>query len=144
VAGGPTVDRVQRDAPTRFPPAAARRSSADRTARRLLRLPEDAPPASLVGAEGAFSKSLALSGTRCLLTYVVIPVLGPALGLTGAVGPALGLALGAVSIVAIVAATRRFFAADHRWRWAYAAIGGAILVLLLVQTVVDLVDVAGG
>ena len=37
---------------------------------------------------------------------------------------------------------RRFFASDHRWRWRYTAIGGAILVLLLVQAVIDIADLA--
>jgi hypothetical protein len=70
-------------------------------------------------------------------------VLGPVLGLSGGVGPVLGLLLGAVSAVAIVAATRRFFLADHRWRWAYAGIGGAILVLLAVQALLDVAELAG-
>jgi hypothetical protein len=50
----------------------------------------------------------------------------------------LGLILGTVSMVAIVFATRRFFAADHRYRWWYAGIGGTIFVLLAVQAVVDI------
>jgi hypothetical protein len=90
-------------------------------------------------AQRAFSRSIWISASRCLLTYVLLPILGPLLGLSGAVGPVLGLALGAVSMVAIVFATRRFFAADHRWRWAYAAIGGAVFVLLIIQAVIDVV-----
>ena len=45
-------------------------------------------------------------------------------------------------MVAIVASIRRFFASDHRWRWRYTAIGGAILVLLAVQAVIDIADLA--
>lgn len=116
---------------------APERSPADRWMRRLLRLPEGGPRTSVFAAQSAFSKSIALSATRCLLTYVLIPLLGPVLGLTGAVGPVLGLALGAVSMVAITASTRRFFAADHRWRWAYAAVGGSIFLLLVVQGAFD-------
>jgi hypothetical protein len=111
--------------------------------RRLLRLPEDAPRASLVAAQQAFSRSVFISAARCLFTYVFLPVLGPVVGFTGSVGPVLGLVVGTVSVVAIVAATRRFFAADHRWRWRYTAIGGAIIVLLLVQSVIDVADLAG-
>ena len=138
----PTVVAVDAP-PARLVPPAPARSGADRAMRRLLRLPEDAPGGSLLDAQNAFSRSLVLSATRCLLTYVVIPVLGPVLGLSGGVGPVLGLLLGAVSTVAIVAATRRFFLADHRWRWAYAGIGGAILVLLAVQAVFDVAELAG-
>jgi hypothetical protein len=41
-------------------------------------------------------------------------------------------------MVAIVFSTRRFFAADHKWRWGYAAVGGGIFVLLIVSAVFDL------
>ena len=110
--------------------------------RKLLRLPEHGRRASLVDAQNAFSRSVFISAARCLFTYVLLPVLGPLAGLHGGVGPALGLTIGAVSMVAIVASIRRFFAADHRWRWRYTAIGGAILVLLVVQAAIDIADLA--
>lgn len=123
------------DTPARRPPV--HRSAADRRMRWLLRLPEDAPRVSIFEAQTAFGRSLAISAVRCTLTYVVIPLLGPVLGLSGVLGPILGLALGAISIVAIVVATRRLFAADHKWRWPYTFIGGGIIVLLLIGEVVD-------
>lgn len=113
------------------------RSDADRRMRRLLRLPEDAPRGSVLGAQNAFSKSIAISAVRCLLTYVLIPLVGLAVGISGGVAPAIGLVLGVVSMVAIVLAMRRLFAADHRWRWWYTAIGGSVFVFLIVGTVVD-------
>ena len=119
------------------------RSAWDRRARRLLRLPPDGPRTSLVGATNAASRSIAISGLRCVLTYLVLPVLGPAVGLSGAAGPALGLVLSAVSIVAIVYAARRFFSSDHRLRWLYAGVGGAILLALLVLSAVDLAALGG-
>jgi hypothetical protein len=112
-------------------------SPADRRMRRLLRLPEDGPRVSIMDAQNAFSRSIAISATRCLLTYVLLPLLGPVLGLSGALGPILGITLSLVSMVAIVAATRRFFAADHKWRWGYTVIGGGIFVLVAVQLVID-------
>jgi hypothetical protein len=117
--------------------AAPTRSAADRRVRRLLRLPEDAPRVSIFAAQSAFGRSIAISATRCLLTYVALPLLGPVVDLSGGVGPILGLLLGFVSMVAIVVAARRFFAADHKWRWGYLWIGSGIFVLLIVQTVVD-------
>lgn len=114
-----------------------RRSDADLLARKLLRLDPDAPRVSIFAAQSAFQKSIAVSATRCLITYIVLPLLRPVLDLSGGVGPALGLTVGAVSMVAIVVAMRRFFAADHKWRWHYSAIGAAIFVLLTVQAVVD-------
>jgi len=106
--------------------------------RRLLRLPEDAPRVSIFEAQSLFGKSIAISAVRCLITYVLVPVLGPVIKLSGAVGPVVGLVIGIVSAVAIVVAIRRFFAADHKWRWGYTAIAGGILVLLAFQAVVDL------
>ncbi len=108
---------------------------ADAFMRRLLRVRTG--EATRESAQKAFSTSILLSTVRCMLTYVVLPLLKPAVDLSGGVGPVLGLAIGAVSAVAIVISMRRFWAADHRWRWGYTAVGGAILLLLLVQAVGD-------
>ena len=110
--------------------------------RRVLRLPEDGPRASGRQAQQAFSRSVWISAARCLLTYIVLPIMGPIVGFARGVGPVLGLTVGTVSMVAIIASIRRFFAADHRWRWRYTAIGGSILVLLVVQAVIDIADLA--
>lgn len=113
----------------------AHRPPADVFVRRLLRVPEER--ASGTSAERLFGKSLLLSTIRCLLTYIVLPLLKPVVDLSGGVGPVLGLLIGTISAVAIVASMRRFWAADHRMRWGYTLIGGAILVLLVVQAVGD-------
>lgn len=111
--------------------------------RKFLRLPEDGPKVSIIDAQNAFSKSILISATRCLLTYVALPLLAPIMNLGGWMGPVLGLLLGTVSMVAIVFSTRRFFAADHKWRWGYFGIGGGIFVLLIVQAVIDLQTLFG-
>jgi hypothetical protein len=118
------------------------RSDADCAMRRVLRLPDDRPQASRAAAQQAFSRSVWISAARCLLTYIILPILGPIVGFSGRVGPVLGLAVGTVSMVAIVASIRRFFASDHRWRWRYTAVGGSILVLLVIQAVIDIADLA--
>jgi len=123
-------------------PMSVTRSTADRRMRRLLRLPVDGPRASLIDVHNAFSRSIAISATRCLLTYVLLPLVAPVGHLSGGLGPAVGLLLGTVSVVAIIAATRRFFVADHRWRWGYVAIGGTILGLLMVQGTIDVAHLA--
>ncbi len=119
------------------------RSDADLRMRRLLRIPDDGHRGSARGAENAFSTSVLISAVRCLLTYIVLPIGGPIVGIAGGVGPAVGLIVGTVSSVAIVASMRRFFRADHRWRWRYTAIGGAILVFLVVQAVIDVAHLVG-
>jgi hypothetical protein len=118
------------------------RSAADRAMRRRLRLPVDAPKQSIMGAAGVFGKSIAISGLRCTLTYIVLPLLAPIFNMTGASLPVIGLVLGAVSMVAIVISMRRFFAADHKYRWGYAAIGGAIFVMLIIAGVADIVTLS--
>ena len=50
-----------------------------------------------------------VSGTRCLLAYIVFPYLIPVLGLADLVGPAVGLAIGAVAIVFNGVSIRRFW-----------------------------------
>lgn len=95
-----------------------------------------------MGAEGVFGKSIMVSGLRCTLTYIVLPLLAPIFNLTGASLPVIGLLLGAVSMVAIVISMRRFFAADHKYRWGYAAIGGAIFVMLIIAGIMDISTLA--
>ena len=110
-------------------------SPADAFMRRLLRVSERASPGA--AAESAFGASLLVSTVRCLLTYVVLPLLKPVVDLSGGVGPVLGLVLGVVSVAAIVFSMRRFVAVRHRWRWGYIAIGTAVIVLLTVQAFGD-------
>lgn len=69
-----------------------------------------------------FSSSILLSATRCLLSYVFFPILAPWLGAVPVVGPAIGIPVAAAALVFDVRAVRRFFIADHRWRWAAAAL----------------------
>ncbi len=133
---------TQAAAPIRV--ATRTRSPWDRRARRLLRLDPDGQRGTLRGANEAASRSLLISATRCIITYVLLPILGPAVGLTGVAGPILGLLLSAVSIVAIVYAARRFFDGDHRMRWPYAFVGSGIIVLLLIQSAIDVVSLATG
>jgi hypothetical protein len=106
--------------------------------RRLLRLPENAPKGSILGAQNAFSRSIAISAVRCLLMYVLIPLVGLGAGVSRGLAPAIGLVLGVVSMTAIFFAMRRLFAADHKWRWWYTGIGGTVFVFILVGTVLDL------
>jgi hypothetical protein len=120
-------------------PAAAQKSDAsplDAFMRRLLRLPDGGDPGQ--AAEKAFGTSLLISTVRCLLTYVLLPLLKPVIDLSGGVGPVLGLVIGAVSATAIVFSMRRFWRADHRWRWGYTVLGGGILILLAIQAVGDI------
>ena len=120
---------------------AAGRSPADETMRRLLRIPEGRSSTKR-SAQRAFSTSMVISGLRCLLTYLVLPFGAPALGLATGAGPALGAVIGSVAIAANVATVRRFWAAEHRRRWAFTAISATVVTLLVALLVADLVALA--
>lgn len=110
--------------------------SVDRFMRRLLRVPMDSS-GNVASAQSLFSASIAVSAVRCLITYVFLPLLKPVLDVTGGIGPTIGLIVGTVSMVAVIAGTRRFWLADHAWRWRYTAVASGVLVLLSVGAVQD-------
>ena len=85
-------------------------------------------------------KSLVISMVRCLLTYIVLPFVAPIFGLAGDVAPSVGIAVGVVAIVANVASIRRFWRADHRYRWHYTALATVIIAAMVWLIVVDLAD----
>jgi hypothetical protein len=122
--------------------ATAPRPAADVAMRRLLRIPEGRT-ASEGAAQRAFSTSVLVSATRCTLTYLVLPFLLPALGLAAGVGPAIGIPVGIVAIGCNITTIRRFWAADHRYRWAYTALALTVIVLLAVLLVEDVASLSG-
>jgi len=91
----------------------------------------------------AFSTSILVSATRCIITYVLLPFVVPVLGIAAGVGPWLGIPIGVAAIVCNVLTIRRFWAADHKWRWAYTALALTIIVLLLVLMAKDIASVLG-
>ena len=116
-------------------------SPADLRMRRLLRLPVDAPKATEASARQLVEKSLLISMSRCLLTYVALPFLVPIIGLRGNVAPVIGVVLGVVAIVANVASIRRFWRADHRYRWHYTALASVIILAMVWLIAVDLAEI---
>ena len=120
--------------------AGATRSAADLRVRRWLRLPSDGPKASEASARQLVEKSLLISMVRCLLTYVILPFGAPIFGFVTGVAPLVGLVVGAVAIVANVASVRRFWRADHRYRWPYTALATLIVAALVWLVAVDLIE----
>jgi hypothetical protein len=120
--------------------AQPQRGAPDRLARRVLRVRD-----RRAGAEvhNIFSSSIVLSGTRCLLSYVVLPVLAPWLGTLPLVGPAIGAPVGLLALVFDVRAIRRFFLADHRWRWVAAVLYLTIMVMVSSLVLRDISRLAG-
>ena len=118
-------------------------SSADFAMRRLLRIPDGPPSADEASAHRIFSASILISALRCLLSYVVFPIVTPMLGAATHVGPEVGLPIGVVALVFDVRGIRRFWLANHRWRWPITALYSAVIVLVTVLVVSDIVHLAG-
>jgi hypothetical protein len=118
-------------------------SPGDLRMRRLLRLPVDAPRASEASARQLVEKSLLISMARCLLTYIALPFLVPIMGIATGVTPVVGIVLGSVAIAANVASVRRFWRAEHRYRWYYLGLASVIVTALVWLIVVDVAEIFG-
>jgi len=107
--------------------------------RRLLRVPEQQAPIDESDTHRIFSASILLSALRCLLSYIVLPIVLPAIGLARGVGPVISIPIGLLALTFDYLGIRRFWLADHHQRWAfsalYAVVGGMVLALLIVDIV---------
>ena len=113
------------------------RSAADNFVRRILRIEERPAHITEAAANSAFQKSMMISATRCTLTYVIFPFVLPLIGIAKGVGPYIGVLIGTVAIVCDVFSIRRFFAADHKYRWYFSTIAICIIGLLFVLLIQD-------
>ncbi|HEY5272730.1 MAG TPA: hypothetical protein VIJ34_05795 [Acidimicrobiales bacterium] len=110
------------------------RPRAERIVRRCLFVRE-ARPRSTAEAQRLFSVAMVISGTRCLLSYIVLPFLAPALGAATGIEPYFGIPISIIALVFDVRGMRRFWIADHRYRWPmtviYLAVMGLVTALLV-------------
>jgi hypothetical protein len=112
---------------------APERSAADEAMRRLLRVPRERPKSVRdQDVHRLFSASMLVSALRCLLSYVAFPILAPAIGAAGGVGPAIGIPIALVALYFDAKGIRRFWLADHRYRWPITGIYVAVMILVLV------------
>ena len=110
---------------------------------RLLRVPDGTAPIDESETHRIFSASIFLSALRCLLSYIVLPVALPAIGLARGVGPAIGIPIGILALSFDYLGIRRFWLANHRHRWAFTALYAVVGTMVLVLLIVDIVDVIG-
>jgi hypothetical protein len=100
-----------------------------------------APPRPAAGDENEaarlFSLSIVISGTRCLLTYIVFPWVLPLLGIAGGVGPVVGVVVGVVAIAFNLLSIRRWRASGHAWRVPLMTLNSVVIVFLLVLVALD-------
>jgi hypothetical protein len=103
--------------------------------------PSTAPSRSPVDEQNEaarlFSLSIVMSGTRCLLTYIVFPWVLPVLGIAGGVGPAVGVIVGVVAIAFNLLSIRRWRASGHAWRVPLMTLNSMVIVFLLVLVALD-------
>lgn len=138
-----TVRAVSQLAPPRSCPVAkADRPAADLAMRRVLCIHEGRG-AGEDQAHRLFTSSMALSGLRCVLAYVVFPIVGPGVGAATGVGPVIGIPVGVLALVFDVRGIRRFWMADHRWRWPITLIYLAVMGLVASLLAGDIAALAG-
>lgn len=108
--------------------------------RRLLRIDGEPVPGAVFDAQNKLRSSIIISGIRCIITYLMIPILTPLVRLSNVVSAPIGIVLSLVAIGFGFNSLRRFWLADHRLRWRYTTFIGVVFVLLLVGIVVDVVS----
>ena len=111
------------------------RSRADVAMRRLLFVPAGPSAIGDDAVHRMFSLSIVVSALRCLLST---PVLGVATG----VGPVVGIPIAVLALVFDVIGIRRFWVADHRWRWGMTLIYAAVMAMVSALLALDIVHLA--
>jgi hypothetical protein len=119
------------------------RSTADRFMRRILRVPDERKPVPESETHRIFGLSIVLSATRCLLSYIVLPIVLPFLGLAKGVGPWLGIPIGVLALTFDYLGIRRFWLADHHQRWLFSAIYAVVGTMVLTLLIIDIIDLIG-
>jgi hypothetical protein len=120
------------------------RPPADRFVRRLLRVGDAVDKTAVFGARRSTTTAIVVSGVRCTITYLLIPILAPFFGLLEMLDAPVSIVLSSFAIVMGVGGVRRFWIADHRARWSYTAFIGVIVLMLLVAIGFDLAAVVSG
>ena len=120
---------------------------ADRLMGRLLFVDMTDQPADATTttkrAERAFGLSLAFSGIRCVLQYVVLPFVLPLLGIATSAGTYINFAISLLAVVAVISSLRRFWKVRYQYRWQYLAVALVTLAILTTFILMDLgVDIA--
>ena len=82
--------------------------------------------------------SLVISALRCTIVYVVLPIIFPIIGATPLVSTSVSFVACVVAIISAAISIRRFWRAQHRMRWVYTIIAGAVITFSVVSLAVEL------
>lgn len=118
------------------------RSIIERGVRKFLAVPEATQKLDEATTSRIFGASILASALRCVLSYLLLPIVLPAVGLTRGWGPAIALPIGILALVFDYLGARRFWVADHARKWAFTllyAIVGTMVFCLVVADIVTLV-----
>lgn len=118
------------------------RARLDAIACRILGISDSAQRVTSAQAQRAFSLAMVISGLRCLLSYIVLPVLLPVFGAATGVKPWIGAPVAALAIVFDVRGIRRVWLANSRHRWAMTGLYVAVMALVTFLMVHDLISLA--
>ncbi len=99
---------------------------------------------AIFGARRSTTTAIVLSGIRCTITYLVIPIAAPFIGLLDTLNAPISIGLSSTAFVMGIAGLRRFWSADHRARWSYTGFIGLVLVMLSVAIAFDVSKLVNG
>lgn len=120
------------------------RPPADRFVRKLLGVGDLVDKNAVFGARRSTTTAIVVSGIRCTITYLLIPILAPFVGLLETLDAPISIILSSFAVVMGIAGVRRFWIADHRARWSYTAFIGVVIVMLTVAIAFDVSTLVSG
>ncbi len=109
--------------------------------RRLLRIEGNPDPGAVLGAQRAMTSSIMVSAVRCMITYIVVPILTPIIGILDLVDAPLSLVLCCLAFFMSGRSLRRFWRADHSKRWHYTALVVVVWSFLAVAVIRDITQI---
>ena len=94
---------------------------------------QEIDPTALIPLRGG----LVIASIRCVITYVLVPLLFPIIGVAGWVAAPFAIALSLLAIGLSLQSLRRVWVADWRLRWPYTAFIGTVVLVLVGSIVWD-------
>lgn len=89
-------------------------------------------PGAVFDARNKLRSSIIISGIRCVITYLMVPIFTPLVGFSGLLAAPVSIGLSVLAIVLGYTSLKRFWMADHRLRWRYTGFIVVVWVLLVI------------